>query len=147
MTIPVEIFTTTIGQIGTFAVGVLTLIGVFVTSRQAREAKNHASSAAADARVTRSETRNSHNPEIPMRHDLDRVLGNQEQERQSNKEFQEYVRSALDVHVIALERLDNVNVEQWKAIGANEHVATRAFEAATATRSVVTAAIPTTPSA
>lgn len=117
-----------------FVVIGLIITGTFsvIAARRAKRSETHAEKAAVDVSVVRAETRNSHDPDRPMRHDLDRVLANQEQDRQQRLAFEDRV----DREFRGL-REDGVN--QWTAINtalarssatvrAAEHTVTEALK-------------------
>lgn len=131
-----------------------TVVTIVLTARVKKKADStelrverteaHAARAAEDSSVVRSETRNHHDPDRNMRHDLDQVLANQEDSKIERRAFEKKVISKLEGHDREFQVHREDNVVQWAAINASNHLANEAATAAAeAARAVANLAITT----
>lgn len=107
--IPTDLTVSVVTQIGALA-------GIVITIILGAKTKAQADRAARDSAVVRLETRNAHSPDTPMRHDMDQILANQEDERQNRQAFEEKVLAKLDRHDKEFRGLREDGVNQWEAI-------------------------------
>lgn len=131
--IDTEITTSLITQGGILLGIIVTGIFSILASIRAKRTEQHSAKAAEDSAVVRAETRNAHNPNQPMRHDMDQILANQQNAQLAQEAFQAQVLSKLEGHDKEFQGLRSDGVEQWKAINSALSMATQVSQAASAT--------------
>lgn len=130
--IATEIVTTSIAQVGILLGVIFTGVLGLVSARRSKRAEGHSAQAAEDAAVVRAETRNAHNPDQPMRHDMDQILANQQQALLAQEQFQTQIIEKLEGHDKEFRGLRSDGVEQWKAINSALSTAASAVAASSA---------------
>lgn len=128
MSLTSDIIVAFITQVGTLAAALVVGVFAIITNVRVKRVEAHASQAATDVAVVRSETRNAHNPDQPMRHDIDRILANQERADRSQQTFESKIMARLDGHDQEFRGLREDGTHQWDAIRAATHTATQASQ-------------------
>lgn len=130
MNLTSEVLIALIAQVGSLIGIVISIILTAKVKKRAENAESHAEHAANDAAVVRSETRNSHSPDQPMRHDIDHILAKLEDSAIERRSFEFRVFRRLDDHDAAFSGLKEDGANQWSAIRAQTNVANQAFDLA-----------------
>lgn len=123
MDLSTDIVVAAITQVGTLlaaiGVGVLT----FFTNRRVSRVEKTTKATSEDVSVVRAETRNAHNPDQPMRHDIDLLLKNQaddkkvrEDYRAEQREVSAKILARLDGHDREFASIRNDGTHQWDSI-------------------------------
>lgn len=128
-----EITTTLITQLGILLGIVVTGIFSVLASVRAKRTERTSAKAAEDSAVVRAETRNAHNPNQPLRHDLDQVLANQQNFQRSQEDFQQLMLEKLETYDRDIQGIRKDGVVQWEAINAALAASSAAVRASSVT--------------